>query len=122
MYNPLGKVIERVKAFMKASEFRTGLLMVMIPLSFGLVLEATKIPSYSVVMFISGGVLFLSCLYLWDITWKQIKDEEKIRRANDNNLNTTVGKMLQEMIALNHNITTLASEIHMDREERKKKG
>ena len=107
VYNPLNKLVRRIITKMK--EFRTALVMTLIPLSFVLILEGT----HNILFYIAGIALFILSMWLWYRTAKQIKVAELEEKRSKNDLTTAINNSVTA-------INNLVNEIKEDRAERNK--
>ena len=95
--------------------------MVLIPLSFVLVIEAShETFGNAIMLYIAGASLFATSIYVWNRTWEQIKSEEIKQKAEEAKQKTNEGKILSELETMNKNISGLITEIREDRNERNK--
>jgi hypothetical protein len=97
---------------MKTTQFRTALIMVLIPLSFFLVSEGTNSTATGdkMIFYILAVVVFGTGIWLWDKTWKQIKVEERQDKSDRNQVNDNMQTLIDELKGLRGDIQELKHE------------
>jgi len=107
VYNTLSRWARRIKKHMGKIEFRTSLLMILIPLSFGLVIEAyhTTDTNLRTILFFSGGLLFIFCIWFWNKIWEQIKINDRQKQQEKALQINKEEEILKSLKDLNEEIT-----------------
>ena len=80
-------------------EFRTALIMTLIPLSFVLILEGSHASHLvtTIAYDIAGITLFAVSMVLWNRTAEQIKDEELQEKKSRDSLTTAINDLVNEI-------------------------
>jgi uncharacterized membrane protein len=97
VYNPLNKLVRRIRIKMK--ELRTALIMTLIPLAFVLVLEGSHSSQLvsQIAYDVAGIALFAFSMWLWYRTAKQIKATELEEERNKDDLTTAINNLVREI-------------------------
>lgn len=78
IYNPLTNLVRRIIKKMKTNEFRTSLIMVLIPLAFTIVGQAFSFTNLwvKISLDVIGLAMILGAIRLWNVTWAQLKKDD----------------------------------------------
>lgn len=78
VYNPLNKLVRRIKDTMKTTEFLTASIMILIPLSIYLLLDSLHWTNLvgQIILLIVAIMFFSASIYLWQKVQSRIRKEE----------------------------------------------
>jgi uncharacterized membrane protein len=113
-------LIRRVKKHMK--EFSIGLTMTFIAAAFALLLESlhTSNQITAIALDLAGIISFVTAVWLWNYTVKQIREKELQEKNDRDNLIKATNGLAGKMDNVVNKINDLVSEIRKDRAERNK--
>jgi len=123
LYNPLNKFVRGIKNKMKTNEFRTSVIMVLIPLAFATVSQAITYSNLwiKIPLDLTGIILITVAVITWNRTWKKLKEDEELskqeksqqqleHRNNDvyfQSLISEVKGLRQDISGLRHDLTNI---------------
>lgn len=79
LYNPLTKLFRGIINKMKTNEFRTSVIMVLIPLAFTIVGQAISFTNLwvKISLDVIGLAMIILAIRLWNVTWAQLKKDDE---------------------------------------------